>query len=449
MKKRILIMVFLVLILLANVSLASYSTVQMSVVEEPICTINLSDKAKFEKKLISKDLQNKEVTLQLQINNTEEALKPTGEIMLVIDNSKSMLDPISGEETTTRKQLVFESAKTLIRNLLEDNTKLKIGIVSFSTNQDINKEGTIEDAFLVSELSNNSSTLTNSISNIEANGDRTDLQAGIKLASNYFSNESNDKYMIILTDGVPNVAFDFGGNYYSNDVINKTKTELLNVNTQNINIITMLTGISDEDYIPMPDGKSYKEIISEVFGTQTNPAVGKFYYITDSQIEKTITEDIYKSLLPVEKTLTNITIVDYFPEEIIKNFDFAYVTESNIGTISSTINTENNSITWTIPELKSGQTETVQYKLKLKENFDSAIINKILDTNKKVDITFNDFDDVKQDKTSDVTPKLKLVEPPAELPKTGSIMIIGLVTLASTIVIFSFSKLLILNNKMK
>ena len=449
MKKRILIMVFLVLILLANVSLASYSTVQMSVVEEPICTINLSDKAKFEKKLISKDLQNKEVTLQLQINNTEEALKPTGEIMLVIDNSKSMLDPISGEETTTRKQLVFESAKTLIRNLLEDNTKLKIGIVSFSTNQDINKEGTIEDAFLVSELSNNSSTLTNSISNIEANGDRTDLQAGIKLASKYFSNESNDKYMIILTDGVPNVAFDFGGNYYSNDVINKTKTELLNVNTQNINIITMLTGISDEDYIPMPDGKSYKEIISEVFGTQTNPAVGKFYYITDSQIEKTITEDIYKSLLPVEKTLTNITIVDYFPEEIIKNFDFAYVTESNIGSISSVVNTEGNSITWTIPELKSSQTGTVQYKLKLKENFDSAIINKILDTNKKVDITFNDFDDVKQDKTSDVTPKLKLVEPPAELPKTGSIMIIGSIVLASTIAIFSFTKLLILNNKMK
>lgn len=449
MKKRILIMVFLVLILLANVSLASYSTVQMSVVEEPICTINLSDKAKFEKKLISKDLQNKEVTLQLQINNTEEALKPTGEIMLVIDNSRSMLDPISDEETTTRKSLVFESAKTLVTNLLKDNTKLKIGIVSFSTNEDISKEGTIEDAFLVSELSNNSSTLTSAITGIETNGPRTDLQAGLNIAFNHFTDEQNDKYIIILTDGVPNVAFDFGGNYYSNDVINKTKTELLNAKTKSINIITMLTGISDEDYIPMTDGKSFKEIISEVFGTETNPTVGKFYYITDNQIEKTITENIYKSLLPVEKTLKNITIIDYFPEEIIKNFDFAYVTESNIGTISSTINTENNSITWTIPELKSGQTETVQYKLKLKENFDSSIINKILDTNKKVDITFDDFDDVKQDKTSDVTPKLKLVEPPAELPKTGSIMIIGLVTLASTIVIFSFSKLLILNNKMK
>lgn len=449
MKKRFLIMLFLVFVLIANVSLASYSTVQMSVVEEPICTINLSENSKFEKKLISKDLANKEVTLQLQINNDEEASKPTGEIMLVIDNSNSMTDPIADGSTIIRKNLVFESAKTLVENLLKDNTKLKIGIVSFSTNVDVLKEGTIEDASLISELSNDSSALKNAISNIETNGPRTDLQAGIKLASDHFSEESNDKYMIVLTDGVPNVAIDFDKTYYSDDVITKTKTELQNINSKGINIITMLTGISDEDYVPITTTKSFKTIISEVFGTTSNPTVGKFYYITDSEIEKTITTDIYNSLLPIEKTLKNITIVDYFPEEIVKNFDFAYVTESNVGTISATINTENNSITWTIPELKSGETGTVQYKLKLKENFDSAIVDKILNTNKKVDITFNDFDNVKQDKTSDVTPKLKLVEPPVELPKAGSVMIIGFITLASVIAIFSFSKVIILNNKMK
>lgn len=449
MKKRILTMLFLILILATNVSLASYSTVQMSVVEEPVCTINLSNNAKFEKQLISKNLQNKEVTLQLQINNNEEATKPTGEIMLVIDNSKSMQDPISDEVTTTRKSLVYESAKTLITNLLADNTKLKIGIVSFSTNEDISKEGTVEDAFLISELSNDSTSLTSAISNIETNGTRTDLQAGLNLASQHFSDEQNDKYMIVLTDGVPNVAFEIEQNYYSDDVITKTKAELQNVNSEGINITIMLTGISDEDFVPIPNGKSYKQILTEVFGTTTNPTVGKFYYITDNQIEKTITTDIYNSLLPTEKTLKNITIVDYFPEEIIKNFDFAYVSESNIGTISSTVNTENNSITWTIPELKSGQTGTIQYKLKLKENFDSSIVDKILNTNKKVDITFDDFDNVKQDKTSDVSPKLKLVEPPAELPKTGSFMIIGLTIFVSIIVVFSFSKMLILNNKMK
>ena len=37
-----------------------------------------------EKKLVSKDLANKEVTLQLQVTNGEEAEKPTGELIIVM-----------------------------------------------------------------------------------------------------------------------------------------------------------------------------------------------------------------------------------------------------------------------------------------------------------------------------------------------------------------------------
>ena len=203
MKNKILLSIFLVVILIANVSFASYSTVTMDVVEEPVCTIELSENSKFEKKLISKDLSNKEVTLQLQVTNGEEAFKPTGEIILVIDNSKSMTDTVTG--STTRKDLVFESAKTLVSNLLTDNTQLKIGVVSFSTNTEVSKEGTIEDASVINKLSNDISTLNNAISNIETTGPRTDLHAGLELASQQFSAENNNKYMIVLTDGVPNV----------------------------------------------------------------------------------------------------------------------------------------------------------------------------------------------------------------------------------------------------
>ena len=447
MKRKIFIGIFLSLILIANISFASYSTVTMSVVEEPICTIELSENSKFEKKLISKDLANKEVTLQLQVTNEEEAFKPTGEIMLLIDNSDSMKETTS--DGKVRKDLVFESAKTLISNLLEDNTKLKIGIASFSTNTDVEKEGTIEDATLFSQLSNDENTLKNAINNIEANGPRTDLQAGLSVATTGFSSESNNKYLIVLTDGVPNVAIDYDKNYYSDDVINKTKQELINVDSKGIEVITMLTGIDNETYVPSTTTKSFGQIISEIFGTPANPTVGKFYYVTDSEIEKTITTDIYNALLPVSKTLKDIKIVDYFPEEIIKNFDFAYVTESNIGEISATVDTTNNSITWTIPELANGQTATVQYKLKLKENFDSNIVGKILNTNQKVDITYTDFDNNNQDKTSDVSPKLKLTEPPVVLPKAGTTLLIGFIVLASGLFVFSLTKLIILNKRMK
>ncbi len=449
MKNKILIGIFLIIILIANVSFASYSTVTMEVVEEPICTIELTQNSKFEKRLISKDLTNKEVTLQLQVTNEEESEKPTGEIILVLDNSLSMQEETSTGKT--RKDLIFESAKTLVSNLLKDNTKLKIGIVSFSTNTDISKEGTIEDASVISALSDNANTLTDAISNIDTNGPRTNLQAGLLLASQQFTKTDNNKYMIVLTDGVPNVAIDYDKIYYSDDVINKTKQQLQALDSQGVRITTMLTEIEDESSMPNPNQttNTFGKIITEVFGTQDNPTVGNFYYVTDSKIETTITNDIYNSLVPTAKILKDITIVDYFPEEIIKNFDFAYVSNSNIGTISTQINTTNNSITWTIPELASGQIATVQYKLKLKENFDSSIVAKILNTNEKVDIDYTDLAGAKQTKTSDVSPKIKLTEPPTMLPKAGTLTLIGFTVLASGLFIYSIIKLIVVNRKIK
>lgn len=444
MKKKIFLILFLIIILMANFSFASYSTVSMTVVEEPVCTIEIGDNSRFEKRLISKDLSNKEVTLQLQVTNEEVADKLTGEVMIVIDNSESMTDEVEG---TTRKELVFESAKTLISNLLQDNTALNIGIVSFSSNSDTSKEGTLEDAFLISEMSNDVTTLTNAISNIQTNGARTDLDAGIQLATQYFTDNATNKYMIVLTDGVPNIAVNYDKNYYSDDVISKTKQTLINTTNNGIQLFTMLTGITDENFVPIGD-KSYGEIISEVFGSQESPTAGNFYYVTDDMIEETITNTIYQDLIPTDKTFKDFTIVDYFPQEIIDNFEFAYVSNATHGNISAQVDPTTNSITWTIPELAIGETATVQYKLKLKENFDNSIIDKILDTNEKVDLSYTDPNGNPQEKTSDVTPKLKLTEPPAVLPAAGKTILIGFIVVASVLLVFSIVKLFILNRKM-
>lgn len=447
MKKKIFITLFLLLILIANISFASYSTVTMTVVEEPVCNIELGENSKFEKKLVAKDMNEKEVTIQLQVVNNEKSAKPTGELMLILDNSNSMLDEVNN---TTREELVVNSAKTLVNNLLKDNNNLKIGVVSFSSNTDVSKEGTIEDASLISQLSSDVAKLNNSISNIKYNGPRTDLEAGITLANKYFSTEKNNKYMIVLTDGVPNIAIDFDKNYFSDDVIEKTNTSLVNVEKANISLITMLTGISDPDKKPfLTVDKTYAQIIEEIFGTPKKPTAGKFYYIQDDKIEETITKDIYNDLLPIEKTLTNIKIVDYFPKEIIDNFEFSYVQNSNLGNISAEVDKTTNSITWTIPELKSGQTATVQYKLKLNENFSSSIVDKILDTNEKVDVTYTDFDGKNQSKTSDVTPKLKLTEPPVELPKAGTPLFITMFILLAGIISYTFIKYNVTKNNMK
>ena len=449
-KTKILLTLFLLITLIATISSAAYNDVTMTVVEEPKATINFGTKSTVERSVISKDLKNKEITLQIKVTNNEEASKPTGEVMLVIDNSKSMTDTTTNGKT--REDLVIDSAKTLITNLLKDNTQLKIGAVSFSTNTDVSKEGTIEDAKLVSALTNDSSKLINSISNIQYNGPRTDLQSGISLAKQSFSDttDNSHKYIIVLSDGVPNVALNYDKNYYSDDVIAKTKAELQSLSKVTDNVYIMLTGISNGEATATPSTKTYNQIIESVFGTTEKPTIGKFYYVTDDKIETTITNDIYKNLLPVSKSFTNLKMTDYFTKEIVENFDFSYVKKPNIGTISDKIDTKTNSILWTIPELKSGESAIVQYKLKLKTNYNEDIINKVLNTNTKLDLNYTDSDNKTNTKSSDVTPKLKLTEPlPTVLPKAGSTMFFGFIGIVLVIASAFGIKYIIVKNSMK
>ena len=449
MKKSVLITLFLILILVANISLASYDTVTMTVVEEPVCTIEIGENSSFEKRLIEKNLNDKEVTLQLQVTNEEASLQPTGEVMLVIDNSMSMEEIVEG--TTTREDLVIESANTLVNTILEGNNNLQVGVVSFSTNADVSLEGTIDDANLVSDLSSDPQSLTSAISNIQYTGPRTDLEAGLSLASQYFTEEDNNKYIIVLTDGIPNVALDYDGMYYSDDVISKTRSQLISLATSGYDIITMLTGITETDDVPATrqDDKTYGDIIEEIFGTEETPTAGKFYYVQDSEIEQTITNDIYNDLLPIEQVITDIVVTDYFPQEIIDNFEFAYVAQPNIGTISANVDTETNSITWTISELQPGETATVQYTLSLKRDFDSSIVGKILDTNERVDLSYTDFNGKTAEDTSDVTPKLRLTEPPVKLPAAGTPIMIALFVVVVGVIIYSFVRFNTLNRNMK
>lgn len=436
MKKKFSIAIFLLFVLLSTTVFAS-TPVKMEIVENNICDIKLQENADFKKKLIKYDLEKHQVTLQLQISNTEKNEIPEGELMLVIDSSSSMNDKVN-DSTVTRKDLVLNSATKLVENLLSVNSStLKIGVVTFSSSNVASEMGTDKDAQLVSDFTNDLSTLKSKISSIEGTGNFTDLDSGLKLAKKSFTSEKNNKYLIVLTDGIPNMNVgnsDLVSIKALEQVITTTKETLTSL--KDINVISLLTGITSEEATFRAEGDkyyTYGQVINGIFGTTENPTVGKFYKINDTEIEKTITEEIYSDLVPVIKTLKDITVVDYFPQYIVDNFDMAYVEGTDTSKISTKIDKETNSITWTIPELKAGETLSVQYTLTLKDSFDETIIDKILNTNQKVDINYKDFDGKTQTKTSDVSPKIKLTkipqeEPPKkddtiskeELPKTGA-----------------------------
>ena len=446
MKKKITLIIFLIITMIASTvfATAKATDVTMEVVEDNICTIKLNESAEFEKKLVETDLTKHQVTLQLKVNNAAKSMIPSGEMMLVIDSSSSMNQKIDGEKT--RKDLVLESANKLVEDLLKANpTSLKIGVVTFSTGAEKDSNGYIitgteADAQKVCDFTNDVSTLKTKISAIEGTGQYTNLDSGLKLAKSQYTSENNNKYMIVLTDGLPNLAVghnDLVTYDGLTDVINETKSTLTSLN--NVEVITMLTGIENEEATFRTDGTNtytYGQVIQNVFGTEENPTKGKFNKINDNEIEKTITEKIYRELLPVENALEDIVVEDYFPQYIVDNFEMTYVEGIDVSNVSTKIDTETNSITWNLAKLPAGQTATIQYRLTLKDEFDEKIIDQILDTNEKIHITYKDFDGTSKEQTSEETPKIKLTRIPVDntvapdpIPKAGTpVMAVGIIS---------------------
>ena len=163
-------------------------------------------------------------------------------------------------------------------------------------------------------------------------------------------------------------------------------------------------------------------------------------------------EDILNDITNTDNgVLTNIDIYDYFPQEIVDNFDFEYVTSPNLGTISPTIDLQNNCIVWHIDSLGYGEVGTVSYKLTVKDNIDSNIINVILKTNEKVEIN---ADELINPESSTVSPKIKLTGDTTQantvIPQTGIsntiYVIIGFVVVAC---LFIGIRLYVLNKNTK
>ena len=458
MKKKITLTIFLIIMMMTTsvFATAKSADVKMEIVEDNVCTIKLNEKANLEKKLVEYDLDKHQVTLQLKVNNAAEAKIPSGEMMLVIDSSNSMDQKV--DDNTTRKELVLNSANKLVESLLKANpTTLKIGVVTFSTRSQKDENGNLiigteADAQKVCDFTNNVQTLKSKISAIEGTGQYTNLDSGLKLAKSQYTSEDNNKYMIVLTDGLPNIAIghnDLTSYKGLTDVITATKATLKSLD--NVDVMTMLTGIDTEDATFRMEGENkytYGQVIQEVFGTESKPTVGKFYKINDNQIEKTITETIYRELLPVENALTDIVVKDYFPEYIVNNFEMTYVEGIDTSNVSAKIDTETNSITWNLAKLGANQSATIQYRLTLKDEFDEKIIGEILDTNDSVEVTYKDFDGSTKTEKSDVTPKIKLTKievpvdntvAPEPIPKAGSPMVIvGMILVVAVAMFFGY-----------
>ena len=462
MKRRILkcTLIFMVVIFFSTTVFAgtpvSSGDATMSLVKDEKAELTFGQYGTFEKKMAKIDTENKTIDITLSATNNEKlgadetttSLK-AGEVVFLIDGSRSMkVNQVTvNGTTTTREAIIINAAKQLAKKLFAANSEMKIGVVEFATSTTSSEQGTDADAKkITSSLATTLDNVNTALDTVASDtmGSMTDLEAGLDVAEsllNTTSTSNDKKYIITLTDAIPNVAIgvtpqsDGTGftSAYDEKVFTPTKNKLVALKKSGINVMSLLINMTeDEIQLSTMDPKpTYKHVAEEIFGTTTNPTAGPVYYVDDDAATTTITDTIYNDLLETKTTkasykykLTDIAIKDVIPQNIVDNFDFSYVTAPNIGTISNTIDTSDNSIVWSIPELNPGETAMVTYRLSLKKQFDSDILNINLPTNKNVTIDYKENGNNGPQVSSDKCPVVKLVtespKVPDNIPKTGT-----------------------------
>lgn len=443
-------------------------------VEKKLCQIDIKDPVsnetvgEFTKELTNFDANKKEATLTLTVKNlfkeNEPSKKPL-EIFLVLDNSNSMTKTYNDKN---KMEYVIDSAKQFATSLLEKFENCKIGVVSFSSVKTAEGAtyGTLNDAKLLSPLSDSKDTILSKIAEYKnETGSFTNIEAGISIAeSNFTDSEDSEKYIIVLSDGVPNLCLNTETTLlYSGVVAESTRKKLQDLYAKGYHMYSILMGLNEADLkapsistagnpeTPM----TYGQLAEEIFGTSEKPvvpSVGKYFHIDYENLYDTINESIYNDITDIDTSIKSLIIKDYFPKEIIENFNFEYVKSPNIGKVSQTVDKTDNSITWNIEVLNAGEVATLSYKLTLKDNYNKEIVDKILPTNSKVDIDF-EYDGNKGEATStdSSTVRVRYVESDKDetitkkpIPQTGSyttaLLVVAFVGIAFAITRLYFMK---------
>ena len=423
----------------------SKSSATMALVKDEVCDINFGTYGSFEKKMVNIDTNNKTIDISLTVKNNaepKEVVAPAGEVVLLIDSSNSM-DVNEVESGVTRRTAVYNSATTLVNKLFSVNPDIKIGVVQFAT-VPIPEDGspitvgTEDDAEILTQLTNSKSTVQEKLDYYSTHqmGATTNIDAGIKKAKDVLAGSTDSsakKYIVLLSDGIPNISLSSGNVIeYSDTTVNNTKTALESAESAGYNIISMLIDVYNTGY-PMPQNFSEgtltnKEVAEKAFGSETNPTAGVLYYVNDSEVTNTVSNLIYNDLMPEtdnSTVLTDVVIKDYFPQNIVDNFNFDYVTRPDKGTVEQS----GDLLTWTIPELRAGESSTFTYRLSLKDSFNGDIVDLNLPTNRDVTIDYKEGGIPGEQKHNDKCPVVKLTVPskPGDpttadkpIPQTGS-----------------------------
>ena len=423
--KRVILIMFtiltIIITLIPNVKATDLKT-ELQIVNQSSETKYLdNDQGYISKKIVDSNAETGEVTIELKLSNTKKETEQNTdtEIFLVVDNSFSMDFAVT--EQKTRRELVISAMRTFANQIYAHFSNVKVGLVRFAGKDSWNSSysPTLTNATnLMCNLTTDKQTVLSAITAFEnletmqtaSNNSHcessTNIAAGIKKANDNFSEECTNKIIILLTDGLPSQDLTFGLSSSSSVIYENTRNTLLKIGNSGTYVISMMTGTSNED-----EHEDAQKDVESIFGTETNPTTGAFYNVSDSNIQKIVTEDIYSDVMEkVQNPINTVKIVDYFPEDITENFEFSYIEKPSNGTVSDAIDTESKTINWNIETLKGNEETTLKYKLKLKDMKNEELLEKVIATNEKVVLTYTDSESSNKEVILESSPKIKLTK---------------------------------------
>ena len=409
-----------------------------------------NDQGYISKNIVDSNKETGEVTVELKVvnlpkDNTETTYENT-EVLIMIPEDLRAEENL--KENTEKFSQYISYIENLATKIFANNSKIKIGIIGIQgpiddayendegkfvegPKNEGSKPGSEEDSEIVVNLTNDINTIKTGLQNMNKDGVGyyNNLEAAIKLSANSFSKNAN-KILISLYDNVPESAIGecsyitYGGATTIEDavieknsnIVEYTKKEILNLKESDIDFILLKpedtsfdqkwynksTGELELDF----DGSEY---VKDLYGTIQEPTYGKMYSLDEVSLEKIITENIYGDIIDkIRLPISSIKVVDYFPNEIVENFDFEYGGNPTIGTTTDKI--DNNTITWNIETLNAQETAILKYKLKIKDMKNTDLLNKTIPTNEKLVLTYKDIE--AKDYTINITnsPKVQLAE---------------------------------------
>lgn len=439
-----------------------------------------NDQGYISKKIINSNPENGEVTVELTVSNSKKESNNSytnTEVLIILPslNSEAMI------------QKYTNSLKELVNKLLQ-NSNIKLGVIQIVGPIDAYTNGSSSDAKIAIPLTNDIETFNSSLNNFgNTTQSYNNVQAAIDLAIKSYSTDVNK--ILILPDIVPTVTngtkneVQYGGwtgltaeeatrNAVSTRVA-KTKTSLLKLKSYNVELLmlrpkdevynmTFVNPDNRDEIVAEFDGTEY---VNELYGTIENPTYGTAYDSNNTDVYTFISEKVSTEILSqIPVSMKNVTITDYFPKDIKDNFEFSYVTKPTKGTISEKIG-DDNTIVYTLDELKGNEAVKISYKLKLKNMSNKNLLNKVISTNEKVVLNYTDSSSIAHEVVLESSPSVKLVkveepkkdeetpkednkETTVENPNTGlyvSFTVVGLIAFGVAVITFKkknyFSKI--------